>query len=84
VRGDSMIEAGIMPDDYVIVRQQERASSGDIIVALLEDEATVKVYRPHRDHVELVPANASYEPIKVARDAAFRILGIVKGVMRVM
>jgi repressor LexA len=84
VRGDSMIDAGILPDDYVIVRQQERASAGEIIVALLEEEATVKYYQPHRDRVELVAANPNYEPIVVPRDKDFRILGIVKGVMRVM
>ena len=84
VRGDSMIDAGILPDDYVIVRQQERASSGEIIVALLDEEATVKYYQPHRDRVELVAANQNYEPIVVSRDKDFRILGIVKGVMRVM
>ena len=79
-----MIDAGILPDDYVIVRQQERASAGEIIVALLEEEATVKYYQPHRDRIELVAANPNYEPIVVARDKDFRILGIVKGVMRVM
>jgi len=84
VRGDSMIDAGILPDDYVIVRQQERASSGEIIVAMLDEEATVKYYQPHRDRVELVAANPNYEPIVVPRDQEFRILGIVKGVMRVM
>jgi repressor LexA len=84
VRGDSMIDAGIMPEDYVIVRQQERATAGDIIVALIDDEATVKYYQPRRDRVELVAANANYEPIVVDSGVSFRILGLVKGVMRVM
>jgi repressor LexA len=84
VRGDSMIDAGILEGDYVVVRQQERASTGEIVVALLEDEATVKYYRPHRDKVELIAANPRYSPITVTRDTAFRILGVVKGVMRVM
>jgi len=82
VRGDSMIEAGIFSGDYVIVRQQDRASSGDMVVALLDDEATVKYYRPREERVELVPANAKYAPIVVEPGAEFRILGIVRGVVR--
>ena len=82
VRGDSMIEAGIMDGDYVIVRHQERASHGEMIVALIGDEATVKFYRPKGDRIELVPANASYEPIVVDHREDFRIAGIVRGVIR--
>jgi repressor LexA len=77
-----MIEAGIFSGDYVIVRQQDRASSGDMVVALLDDEATVKYYRPREERVELVPANAKYAPIVVEPGAEFRILGIVRGVVR--
>ena len=84
VRGDSMIDAGIHEGDYVVVRQQDRASAGQIIVALLEDEATVKYYQPRRERVELVAANAKYKPIVVERGMEFRILGIVKGVLRVV
>ena len=84
VKGDSMVDAGILENDYVIVRQQERAQSGQIIVALVDEEATVKTYRPHRDRVELLPANPRYNPIVVSRSQSFRILGIVKGVMRVV
>ena len=84
VRGDSMIEAGILEHDYVVVRQQDHARAGEIIVALLEDEATVKYYRPRRDRIELTPANPGYEPIVVDRTTPFRILGVVKGVMRVV
>jgi len=84
VRGDSMIDAGIHEDDYVIVRQQDRANAGQIVVALLEDEATVKYFQPKRDRIELVAANSSYQPIVVDRRIPFRILGVVKGVMRVM
>lgn len=82
VRGDSMIGAGILPDDHVIVRQQENARAGEIIVALLENEATVKTYQPHRSHIELVAANAKYPPIVVNKDDEFRILGLVRGVVR--
>ena len=84
VRGDSMIDAGIHEGDYVVVRQQDRANAGQIVVALLEDEATVKYYQPRRERVELVAANSKYKPIVVERGTDFRILGIVKGVLRVM
>jgi len=82
VRGDSMVEAGIMEGDYVIVRHQERANAGEMVVALIGDEATVKFYRPQGDHVELVPANPNYEPIVVSNREDFRIAGIVRGVIR--
>jgi len=82
VRGDSMVEAGIMEGDYVIVRHQERANPGEMVVALVGDEATVKFYRPQGDHVELVPANPNYEPIVISNREDFRIAGIVRGVIR--
>jgi repressor LexA len=82
VRGDSMIDAGILEGDYVIVRKQDEARTGEIVVALLEDEATVKYYQPRRSHIELVAANVKYEPIVVGKDTSFRILGTVRGVVR--
>lgn len=82
VRGDSMIDAGIHSGDYVIVRQQEHATSGDMVVALLEDEATVKYFRPRGTRIELVPANEKYSPIVVEAGSEFRILGVVRGVIR--
>ena len=82
VRGDSMVDAGIFENDYVVVRQQSNASAGQIIVALLEDEATVKYYQPRGGNVELLPANAKYRPIVVRHGAEFRILGVVRGVVR--
>jgi repressor LexA len=82
VRGDSMEGAGILDGDYVIVRQQERAAAGEMVVGLLGDEATVKFYQPRRDRIELVAANPKYAPIVVGPEAEFRILGIVKGVIR--
>ncbi len=84
VRGDSMIEAGILAGDYVVVRQQEKADSGDIVVALLGEEATVKYYRPARGRIELVAANPAYEPIAVDAQSGFRILGVVRGVIRTL
>jgi len=79
VRGDSMIGAGILDGDKVIVRPQQDADNGEIVVALLEDEATVK--RLHRENGEvwLLPENPSYAPID-ARQA--QIIGKVKGVLR--
>jgi repressor LexA len=84
VRGDSMIDAGILEGDYVIVRQQQQAHAGEIVVALLENEATVKYYRPRRGTIELVAANAAYQPIIVKPDQGFRILGVVRGVIRTL
>jgi len=82
VKGDSMIDAGIHSGDYVIVRQQEQASAGDIIVAMIDDEATVKYFRPRGQRVELVAANPKYSPIVVEAGTEFRILGVVRGVVR--
>ncbi len=84
VQGESMIEAGIHDGDYIFVRKQPSASRGDIVVALLGDEATVKYYFPEKEHVRLQPANAAMAPIYV-RASDFRqsmILGIVVGVYR--
>jgi repressor LexA len=63
VKGDSMIEAGIHDGDYVVVRQQPYVDDGDIAVALLDDEATVKYFRRRRSRVYLEPANSSLRPI---------------------
>ncbi|HGJ67420.1 TPA: transcriptional repressor LexA [bacterium] len=79
VKGDSMIEAGIFEDDYVIVRQQKTAEQGDVVVALIGDEATVKKFYKEGDHIRLQPANSSMQPI-IARDVA--ILGKVVGLYR--
>ena len=82
VRGDSMVDAGILEGDVVIVRQRDQAKPGAIVVALIGDEATVKYYRPRRDRIELVPANEKYDPIQVTEGQDFRILGVVTGVLR--
>lgn len=82
VRGDSMIDAGILPGDFVIVQKQDQARTGEIIVASLGDEATVKYYQPKKGHVELVAANEKYSPIVVDEEQEFRILGTVRGVVR--
>ena len=84
VQGDSMIEAGILSGDYIFVRKQLTASRGDIVVALIGDEATVKYYFPEKDYVRFQPANKEMAPILV-RAVDFRptmLLGVVVGVFR--
>lgn len=84
VQGESMIEAGIYDADYIFVRRQPTASRGDIVVALIGDEATVKYYFPEKDRIRLQPANAAMAPIYVlASDwRNTMILGVVVGVYR--
>jgi repressor LexA len=79
VRGDSMRDAGILEGDHVIVRKQEAAGDGEIVVALVGEEATVKRFFKESDHVRLQPENDAMEPIRT-RDA--QILGRVVGVCR--
>jgi len=84
VHGDSMIEAGILNGDYIFVKKQISANRGDIVVALIGDEATVKYYFPEKDHVRFQPANKNMAPIYV-RAADFKptmLLGVVVGVFR--
>ena len=63
VRGESMIEAGINDGDYVVVKEQPVANNGDIVVAILDDSATVKRFYREKDHIRLQPENSSMEPI---------------------
>lgn len=79
VRGESMRDAGILPGDLVVVHQQQRASAGDIVVAMIDGEATVKTLRRRDGHVWLMPENPEYEPIP--GDHA-EILGRVTAVVR--
>ena len=84
VTGDSMIEAGIMNGDYVFVRKQSVADRGDIVVALIGDEATVKRYYPEKDYIRFQPENSAMAPILV-RQTDFKptmLLGVVVGVYR--
>lgn len=82
VQGESMKDKGIMDGDYVICRQQDVASNGEIIVALLEDSATVKTFRQRGDLYELEPANDAFKPIPITEDSGFRVLGKVTSVYR--
>ena len=79
VKGDSMRDAGILEGDYVVVSEAADADNGEIVVALLEDEATVKRFYREKDRVRLQPANKAYKPIRT-RDA--KVLGRVVGVYR--
>jgi len=79
VKGDSMKDAGILAGDYVVVQKSNHALNGEIVVALIEDEATVKRFYREKDRVRLQPANKAYKPIRT-RDA--KILGRVVGVYR--
>ena len=79
VRGESMLDAGILPGDLVVVHRQQEVHSGEIVVALFEDEATVKTYRRKDGHVWLMPANDDYTPIDGDRA---EILGKVVAVVR--
>lgn len=79
VHGESMIEAGINDGDYVVVKEQQVARNGEIIVALIDDGATVKRFYKEKDHIRLQPENSSMEPI-ITRNCA--IVGKVVAVLR--
>ena len=79
VRGESMLNAGILPGDLVIVHQQQYFRNGDIVVALFEDEATVKTYRMEKGHLWLMPENPDYDPID---GEGAQLLGKVVAVIR--
>jgi len=79
VRGESMIEAGILDGDYILVKKQNTASNGQIVVALIGEEATVKTFYKEKDHIRLQPENSTMDPIIVPN---CEILGKVSGVFR--
>ncbi|MBP3502021.1 MAG: transcriptional repressor LexA [Clostridia bacterium] len=79
VSGESMIEAGILDGDYILVKKQNVARNGEIVVALIEDEATVKTFYKEKDHIRLQPENSAMDPIIVKN---CEILGKVAGVFR--
>ncbi len=81
VRGESMIEAGILDGDYILIKRQNTANNGEIVVALIEDEATVKTFYKEKDHIRLQPENSTMDPI-IVPDC--KILGKVAGVFRKM
>lgn len=81
VSGESMIEAGILDGDYILVKKQNTANNGEIVVALIEEEATVKTFYKEKDHIRLQPENSTMDPI-IVPDC--KILGKVAGVFRKM
>jgi repressor LexA len=84
IHGDSMIEAGIHDGDYVFVRQQAEAKRGEVVVALVGEEATCKYYFPENDYVRLQPANGRMAPILIHKSdwRSAQVLGVVVGVFR--
>ncbi len=83
VKGDSMVNAGIFSGDFVLVRQQPNANQGEIVVALVEDEATVKRFYKENNQIRLQPENENMSPIIVnPKDKNIRIIGKVEGVIR--
>ena len=82
VKGDSMIEAGIFEGDLVIISPRANAVNGDIIVARVDDEVTVKTYENKNKQIRLIPQNKMYEPIVISNKNEFSIVGKVSGVLR--
>ena len=82
VKGQSMLDAGILPGDLVVVKKQTTAQNNQTVVALLNGEVTIKKYQHKANHIELHPANEAMAPIMVHPKDEFRIEGIVIGVLR--
>ncbi len=82
VKGDSMVNAGIFEGDLVIVSSRNNAINGDIVVAMLDDEVTVKTFENKNDKMRLLPQNENYEPIVIDKTKEFKIVGKVTGVVR--
>ncbi|MFC2134019.1 transcriptional repressor LexA [Bacteroidota bacterium] len=83
VKGDSMVNAGILEGDLVIVSQQKNVHNGDIVVALLGDEATLKTFNKKGDSINLIPENDNYSIINVSKREDFSIIGKVVSVFRI-
>jgi repressor LexA len=82
VKGDSMIDAGIFEGDLVIVSPKANSVNGDIIVARVDDEVTIKIYENKNQQIKLIPQNKNYKPIIVDKKNEFSIVGKVTGVVR--
>lgn len=81
VKGQSMIEDGILEGDVIIIKKQSTANNGDTVVATVDHEATVKRFQKKAKHIELIPANSSMKPI-IVKDEDFQIKGILVGLIR--
>jgi repressor LexA len=84
VRGDSMIDSGIFDGDFVIVSSRKEALNGEIIVAMVGDEVTVKTYENKSNRISLVPQNKNYSPILIDSNCDFSVLGKVSCVIRLL
>ncbi|GAB4285790.1 MAG: transcriptional repressor LexA [Ignavibacteriaceae bacterium] len=82
VQGESMSNAGIFDGDLVIVLPSADANNGDIVVAMLDDEVTVKTFENRNNTIRLIPRNQNFQPIEITPDREFKIIGRVKGVLR--
>ncbi len=82
VNGDSMIDEGIWDGDFVVVKKQVDGENGQIVVAMVDEAATIKRFEKKKNHIELHSANAKYKPIVVEPDQNFRIEGVYCGLMR--
>ena len=82
VQGDSMINVGIFENDLVVVSPDDKGRNGDVIVAMLDDEVTVKTLEQKNDNIRLIPQNDNYKPIPINTESNFSIIGKVKGVVR--
>ncbi len=82
VRGNSMIDSHIEDGDYVVIRKQSTASNGDRVVAMVDNEVTLKRFYREKDHIRLEPANGKMAPIYVDQSRDVRVLGVLQGVMR--
>lgn len=82
VKGDSMINAGIFEGDLVIVSPKKEAVNGEIVVAMLDDEVTVKTIEIKNNNIRLIPSNNDYNPIEINPEREFSIVGKVVGVVR--
>ena len=82
VEGDSMIEDGILDGDFVVIKKQSTANNGDTVVALIDNEATIKRFYKKKNTIELHPANSNYQPIVVHPNTGFKIEGVLAGVIR--
>lgn len=82
VKGQSMVEDGILDGDYVVIQEKEVPSNGEVVVALIEGEATLKRYYKEKDHIRLQPANSAMEPILIGPSTNIQIQGVVIGVIR--
>lgn len=82
VKGHSMIENHIQDGDVVVIRSQETAQNGDRVVAVVNGEATLKIFQRRRDQIHLIPANGTMAPIVVGPENDIRIVGVLAGVIR--